>query len=100
MSNITIKTNHQPRPCFPFNEVPKEIREKEFSYHRNPFYVGCFFKYKGHYYDASEFTHLDPMKGASPFNGWDGILNQGFFSGLLLKWGKNPDYVTIGEYSS
>jgi hypothetical protein len=95
LSNPIIKTNHQPRPVIFFSEIPEAIRVNEFNYYTEKDYVGCFFKYKGCYYDVLQFVRLNKN---SSFTGWDGIMNQSFFSGLLLKWCNNPDYVVIGRY--
>lgn len=95
MPKVTIKTNHQPRPIINFNDIPKKIRESEFSYHEEEF-QGPFFKFKNQYYDISEFKVINQR--VTDLKGWDGIMQQGFFSGILIKWHYSD--VVIGTYYS
>lgn len=99
MLEVTIKTNNQPRPIINFNDIPKKIRENEFSYREEEF-QGPFFKFKNEYYDISEFTIVDQNLAESHFKGWDGIMPQGFFFGILIKWHNFYSDVVIGTYCS
>jgi hypothetical protein len=53
-------------------------------------------RYKNSVYDLGEFTAAIPE--AFGTTGWDGIINETFFSGILIKFTDDPDYVIMGRY--
>ncbi len=93
---MKIKTNNQPRLLCDFNEVPEAIRQSEFDYLEADT-MRSFFKYRGVWYDLSEFTTITP--DTEVFKGWDGYAPDSFFSGVVVKLVDNdPDYVIVGTY--
>lgn len=104
-NEITIKTNNVPRYTIDAIELtPKE--RKEFDYidweavDKGECFSSTFFRYKGTLYDLSEFAaFVNFLWDGHPFNKWDGIISDTFFSGILIKWvGPNYDSVIVGRY--
>lgn len=101
MSNLTIRTNNQPRPIIDAYELTEKERQ-EFDYldwqaiDRGED-GACFFRYKGQLYDLGEFMRVEP---GGPFNGWDGSRADSFFSGVVVKYTEDLDHIIVGQYFS
>jgi hypothetical protein len=99
MTELTIKTNNQPRRLFFACELSQPERAKlrqEYDWmDANEFDHSCsFFKYRGQYHSLSDF-----MRNTNPdgiFKGWHGITSDSCFSGLLIKLCGND--VVVGRY--
>jgi hypothetical protein len=50
-------------------------------------------RYRGWLYDLG-----DMMR--APIEGWDAIVNESFFSGVLFRYAPDTDYVICGRYYS
>ena len=93
-NKLTIRTNNKPRPIIYWHELTEEQR-KEFDFTSAD---GCsYVKYKSCIHCISEFMRVD---GDSPLKGWHGYESNSFFSGTLVKFCEDTDYVIMGEYYS
>jgi hypothetical protein len=98
MDKLIIKTNHHKIPIIYGYELPEKAR-KEFDYYDSDEELddAVFLKYKGNYYDESQFTRLENPKGDLAY--WDGIVNDTAFSGVLIKvFPDDPEYVEMAYY--
>lgn len=105
MDKITIVTNNVPRPLVYGFELSEKER-KEFDYYDDDERLdcACFFRYKGWTYDLGEFTRVaEPVSSNCQFDylkGWDGYSSDSFFSGVLVRYAEDNDYVIVGRYYS
>lgn len=97
---LTIKTNNVPRLVIDAYELSPAERA-EFDYidwtaiDRGEA-SASFFRYRGELYDLGEFLVWD--NPASPTRDqWDGFRSDSFFSGLVVRYCADLDYVVIGE---
>jgi len=95
---MQITTNHQPRELISAFELPtanyKELR-KEFDYlDDRDFESAMFFTYKGQIYCLADFMRLDSY---IPGN-WQGVINDTYFSGILIKIVDSCQSVVVGTY--
>lgn len=94
---MDIKTNHVPRLVVDSYDLEPAVREK-FDYYDDDAIssgVGPFVKYKGEWYDLSEFA-IVPALDAGLFDAWDGMATDTFFSATLIKW-TDEDHVVMGR---
>lgn len=95
---VEIKSNYQPRDLLSGYELDVNIWVKEFDYYTYEELMDCteqFFKYKGEWYDAHEFERVPTFEG-NEWKGWDGIMNQAFYFGILIRYAE--DGVIVGRY--
>ena len=99
MSNkLNIVTNNVPREIIYGFELPASKR-KDFDYIESDedFNNNQFVKYLGHYYDVGEFMRIEKN---SDLKDWDGYSSDSYFSGILIKFCEDNDYVIMGRYYS
>ena len=90
---MKITTNNKPRHLIYGYELPEKVRA-EFDYYSNDdLNDATFFKYKGQYYDISQFTCCD-------IKGWQGCHNDTYFSGLFIKFTEDSESVIVAQYYS
>ena len=98
-----IITNNVPRLITDAYELTADER-KEFDYLNweaidNGRDSASFVRYKGELYDLGEFVAWD--NPASPTRaGWDAYRSDSFFSGLVVRYCEDHDYVVVGLYLS
>ena len=97
---MQITTNHQARELISAFELPtanyKEVR-KEFEWmDDSEFESAMFFTYKGQIYCLADFMRLDSY---IPGN-WQGVMNDTYFSGILVKIVDSCQSVVVGTYIS
>jgi hypothetical protein len=107
---MKIITNHQYRYFLYGYEVPEKIRKCEFDYMDDEtFSEESFILYKDEYLSMSNFIRIvGPTENcrfayidySGDLNGWNGILTETGFSGLLIKVGDHGDTYKIGRYCS
>ena len=102
MTELTIKTNNQPRRLLSaceFSGAERTKLRKQFDWMSDEeFDLNCsFFKYKGDYYNLVDFMRVDVANG-SPFVGWHGYSSDSYFSGVLIKL--CGEDVIVGRYCS
>lgn len=109
---MTIITNNKPRPIIDgWNLTPKE--RAEFDYiNWKAIEEGndsaSFFRYKGSLYDLSDgFEMPTTLRDDHPFREWDGYQSDSFFSGILIRYPRDPDTaesdfesIVVGRYYS
>lgn len=105
MSDIRIVTNNVPREILNGWEIPPDVRA-DFDYidwgaveeGRDS---ASFFQYKGEWYDLGDIparTQHIPTNEQDPFEWWDGILSDSFFSGILVRYCEGFESVVVGRY--
>lgn len=106
---ITIITNNVPRPVINAWELTAAERA-EFDYYdwdavergeTSPEFI----RYKGDLIDISEFQTTSELHQTPELRTWDGYQSDSFFSGLVIRWPKDGDYVDfesviVGRYYS
>jgi hypothetical protein len=90
---MKIITNNHPRPLAWLAELPGKVRT-EFDYVGDDF-DRRFVQYKGHWYDVYDSQACGV--GFDQFKGWDGIVSETFFSGVLFRFA-DEDQVIVGSY--
>lgn len=95
-NKLTIKCNYIPRPILSGCELPVELWLSEFDYYdtREEFESSSYFKYKGQYYDLSDIMRVDHIEG------WNGIVNYTYFSGILIRLDDTGESVIVAYYYS
>lgn len=98
---IEIRTNNKPRLIIDDYQLTPDER-KEFDYlDWQAIEAGndsaSFFRYKGQLYDLGEFMRCPDTAW---FKGWDGYHSDSAFSGVLVRYCQDTDYVVIGMYFS
>lgn len=101
---VNIITNGHERPIIEAHELTPKERE-EFDYIKwDAIDRGedreTFFRYKGKLYDTGEFMYIDPERYPAHWGikGWEGIKNESFFSGMLIRYSEDFDYVIVARY--
>ena len=92
---MNIVTNNHPREVVYGHELPEKW-QKEYDYLAD-FQSERFVKYKGIYIHLGDFLTTQQVKG---LEGWDGYLSDSYFSGLLVKFVEDEDFVVMGRYYS
>lgn len=104
MSTLTIRTNNVPRPVVEAYELTPAERS-EFDYlDWDAIEQGndsrSFFRYRGSLYDLSDFETTSGLGAPEAFRGWDGYQSDSFFSGLVVRYCRDWEYVIVGTYFS
>ena len=99
MTELTIKTNNQPRRLFFACELSQPERAKlrqQFDWMEDEqFDHDCsFFKYRGEYHNLADFLTNTSPDGR--LRGWHGIARDSSFSGVVVKLRGND--VIVGRY--
>lgn len=85
--SLTIKTNNHSRPLLTRWEVPADVLAREFEW-TDPEDPGSFFRYRGVWYELSEF-----MRAPDHLPGWDGFHSDSAFSGVAVRLAEDCDSV-------
>lgn len=93
---MNIITNNHPRPLACILDLPEKVRA-EFDYVENYDLSYRFVQYLGHWYDVYDSQACGV--GFDQFKGWDGIVSETFFSGVLFRFA-DEDQVIVGRYFS
>ena len=101
MSALTVKTNNVRRDlisAFELNGAEYSKLRKEFDWMEDQdFDYAMFFNYRGQVYALADFLRTE---GDLLAQGWQGVLNQTYFSGLLVKIVDSCQSVVVGRYCS
>lgn len=97
MEKLTIITDNKPKHFKYGYEVPKKIMDDQFSHLDMKEDSDMFLKYRGYWYHISDFMNFNYAVDEGPFKSWHGIINDSFFSGLLIKVISSDSYI-IGRY--
>ena len=102
--DVKVITNNHQRPVLDAYELTPAERE-EFDYldwdaiERGEA-SGSFIRYQGQTYDLGEFQTTSGMPEFSPLTRWHGYMSDTFFSGVLVRYSDDFDYVTVGRFYS
>lgn len=77
MTELTITTNHKPRPLIQWHELT-DAERAEFDWPGAE--ESSFFRYRGALYCLSDFQVAPPA-----LEGWDGFSPDGFFCGVAVR---------------
>jgi hypothetical protein len=98
-STLTVKTNNVPRDLISAFELSGAQYSKlraEFDYMEDAdFEYAMFFNYRGQVYALADFLRTE---GDLLAQGWQGICNQTYFSGLVVKIVESCERVVVGRY--
>jgi len=104
--SIKIISNYQWRNFLYGHELPASVRG-DFDYMNDEeFYSHNFIKYKGHYYDVSEFMLYkhecsDEVKNQDHSKWqWQGYQSDSYFSGVLIRYSDDCEQYQIATYFS
>ena len=96
---LTVKTNNVPRDllsAFEFDTAQYSKLRAEFDYLDDAdFDSAMFFEYRGQVYALADFMRTE---GDILRDGWQGILNETFFSGLVIKIVESCERIVVGRY--
>jgi hypothetical protein len=95
---MNIITNNRPRPLACLLDLPAKVRA-EFDYVENYDLSYRFVQYLGHWYDVYDSQSITRELGFDQFKGWDGVVSDSFFSGILFRL-VGDDEVIVGRYFS
>jgi hypothetical protein len=97
--SLTIKTNNVARDLISAFELDSNQYSKlrqEFDYmEQDEFDSAMFFQYRGQIYALADFIRTE---GDLLAQGWQGILNESYFSGLVVKIVESCQSVVVGRY--
>jgi hypothetical protein len=92
---VDIITNKKPRAMHAVADLPDNVRA-DFDYVKeDDRYSPRLVRYLGHWYDVYDSQACGV--GFDQFKGWDGIVSETFFSGVLFRFVGN-DEVIVGRY--
>ena len=94
---MNIITNNHQRQMACLAELPDNVRA-DFDYvNEDERYCPRFVRYLGHWYDVYDSQACGV--GFDQFKGWDGIVSETFFSGVLFRFVvADEDQVIVGRY--
>ena len=94
---MNIITNNHQRQMACLAELPDNVRA-DFDYvAKDDDYTARFVQYLGHWYDVYDSQSVTRELGFDQFKGWDGIVSETFFSGVLFRF-VGDDEVIVGRY--
>jgi len=102
---VTIKSDKKWKNILSGYELPEKVW-KDFDYMTyEEFRDGSFARYRGQYYDISEFQRIPRTGGEShesykAFKPWDGYKSDSYFSGIVIKLSSDGERYKIGMYYS
>lgn len=88
---MNITSNYNKREFLSSYEVPEEILKEEFDWCDSDY---GFFKYKGTWYHISQFMRLPSCPG------WNGVLGDSYFSGVVLFVPDGGEFYKVGYYTT
>ena len=95
---LTVKTNNVPRDlisAFELSSAQYSKLREQFDYlTEDEFDSTVFFKYRGQVYTLSEFMRTE---GDLLAQGWQGILTDTFFSGIVVKIVESCERIVVGR---
>jgi hypothetical protein len=78
-------------------ELPDNVRA-DFDYvAKDGDHTARFVQYKGAWYDVLDAQFITRELGSDQFKGWDGIVSETYFSGVLFRF-VGDDEVIVGRY--
>lgn len=90
---MKVVTNNQPRELLHWHDLTKAEQAEAESLLDEQAEESTYFRYKGQVYSLSEFMRL----GGQPKE-WDGVHNETFWSGVLVRVVEHGEAVVVGSY--
>jgi hypothetical protein len=90
---VKIKTNHHYRHLIYWHELT-EAEQAEHHDAYDEVQESTFFRYRGWVYDVNGFLRV---RQEHSLYGWDGYMNESFFSAVLVKYNEDLDAVKVGR---
>ena len=91
--SVAIKTNNVPRDLLYWFDLTKK-EQKEFDHESAE--DSCYFRFKGQVYCMDNFLCLHNKihmpQGQDIFPGWDGYESDSFFSGIVIRYPRIPQW--------
>jgi hypothetical protein len=91
--DVEIKTDSRWKPFLTRDEVPQTVLMDQFDYHDEDETYDGYFQYKGSWYHLDQF-----MRTSIP--GWDGAMNDSFFSGVVIQLSPDGEEYRVGTFFS
>ena len=99
METLTVKTNNVPRDLIHAFELSgaqySKLRAEYDWMEDQDFDYAMFFEYRGQVYALADFLRTE---GDILRDGWQGILNETFFSCLVVKIVQSCERIVVGRY--
>ncbi len=99
MSEVTIKSNHIPRPVLRWHDLTENERA-EFDYldtdEKREF--AQFGRYKGWVYDLTDMNRQGSIEIPKAFRGWSDYLSDSYFSGIVIRYTDDFESVIFGTW--
>ena len=105
-ANVRIITNHHWRPfqyLYEFPEDDQKTIKSDYDYMEDETLESSyFFVYRNRFYSLDDFMSLhNKVHCPNPpdfMKGWDGYLNDSFFSGILIKLSEDGEFYQIATF--
>ena len=105
---IRITTNNVPRPVIDAWELSASERQVfdylDWSAIERGEDSASFVRYRGELYPVSDFSAYYGLSRdaglPAEFQGWHGYLSDSFWSGLLIRFTEDPEYVIVARFYS
>jgi len=100
---ITIKSDLRLKPFVYGYDVPKSVLKNQFDYLDDPAadveteYFDGFFQYRGNWYHRDDFMRTTGLMAKL---GWDGVVSDTYFSGVLIALSNDGEEYIVGAYYS
>ena len=91
---MEIITNNKPRSMTDYLDLPEEQQDDYFNLLGEDAFDQTYVCYKKVWYCLGDFMRSDQ------FPGWAGYSSDSFFSGVLIKFSHDEDFVVMGTYLS
>lgn len=104
MDTLTVVTNNHKWPVLDASEL-SDTEAAEFDYLdwsalREGTDSASFFRYKGMVYDLGEFMTTRMLPEFNALRAWHGYLSDSFFSGIVVRYSEDTDYLVVGRFYS
>lgn len=100
-SGLTIVTNNHYYPILYWYELtPAEQKDFDYLDDESSQESALFFRYRGQMYDLGEFMRTRDFGKDSPLSKWYGYMSDSYFSGVLINFSEDNDFVQVARYYS
>jgi len=93
---VQIITNNKPRFMTDYLDLPQEQQDDYFILHGEDAFEQSYIQYKGIWYCLGDFVRTDENFPSC----WAGYSSDSFFSGVLIRFSHDEDFVVMGTYLS
>ena len=101
---MKIITNHHNHDLFHFHDFSDQEQQQlrnDYDWMESDLETNYgFFRYKNSIYHLQDFTSLHGDNYCEQFKGYDGVLSDSYFSGVLIKLNPDNESIKIANYFS